>query len=104
MPIINLHQCVNIYGRTLPISEDQICAGGELGQDACTGFGGAPLLVRHGDTFYQVSLKSKLKSGKFQDKVFKFVSFTQRNTFRLAYFHLDRINVGLLVYQVFIRI
>lgn len=58
LPIINIQQCVNVYGRTLPISEDQLCAGGELGRDACTGFGGAPLLVRHGETYYQVGILS----------------------------------------------
>lgn len=54
LPILNIQQCANIYGRTLPVSEENICAGGERGIDACTGFGGAPLLVRHGDIYYQV--------------------------------------------------
>lgn len=58
LPIVSIHQCVNIYARTLPISDEQICAGGELGRDACSGFGGAPLLVRHGDTHYQVGILS----------------------------------------------
>lgn len=54
LPIINNQQCAKVYGRTLPITEEQLCAGGELGNDACSGFGGAPLLVKHGDTYYQV--------------------------------------------------
>lgn len=58
LPIISIQQCVNVYGQTLPISDDQVCAGGELGNDACSGFGGSPLLVKHGDTFYQVGILS----------------------------------------------
>lgn len=54
VPIINLQQCVNIYGRTLPINDENLCAGGERGIDACTGFGGGPLLVRHSEIYYQV--------------------------------------------------
>lgn len=58
LPIVTLRQCEKIYGKTLPISDEQICAGGERGQDACSGFGGAPLLVRHSNTFYQVGILS----------------------------------------------
>ncbi|KAF2902632.1 hypothetical protein ILUMI_03554 [Ignelater luminosus] len=57
-PIVGLQQCVNIYGRTLPITEYQLCAGGEHGKDACTGFGGSPLLQSEGDTYYQVGILS----------------------------------------------
>lgn len=45
-----------MYGSTLPVNENHVCAGGQRGNDACTGFGGAPLLVRHGEFFYQVKL------------------------------------------------
>lgn len=41
----------------MPISDEQICAGGESGNDACSGFGGAPLIVKHGTTNYQVLIK-----------------------------------------------
>ncbi|XP_060517431.1 CLIP domain-containing serine protease B4-like isoform X2 [Cylas formicarius] len=58
LPIISLRECERVYGKTLPVSEDQVCAGGEPGQDACSGFGGAPLLVKHGDTYYQVGILS----------------------------------------------
>ncbi|CAH0551632.1 unnamed protein product [Brassicogethes aeneus] len=58
LPIINIQQCANVYGKTLPVTEEQVCAGGQLGNDACSGFGGAPLLVKHGDTFYQVGILS----------------------------------------------
>ncbi|CAH1164733.1 unnamed protein product [Phaedon cochleariae] len=58
LPIISIQECVRVYGRTLPISEEQVCAGGEPGNDACSGFGGAPLLVRHGDMHYQVGILS----------------------------------------------
>ncbi|RZB40318.1 venom protease-like, partial [Asbolus verrucosus] len=54
LPVTSLQLCSSVYGKTLPITEDQLCAGGEAGNDACSGFGGAPLLVRHGDTHYQV--------------------------------------------------
>ncbi|KYB26332.1 Serine protease easter-like Protein [Tribolium castaneum] len=58
LPITDLSLCHNVYGRTLPISEHQLCAGGEAGNDACSGFGGAPLMVRHGETHYQVGILS----------------------------------------------
>ncbi|XP_019866990.1 CLIP domain-containing serine protease 14D [Aethina tumida] len=58
LPIISLQQCIKVYGRTLPVSEEQVCAGGQQGNDACSGFGGAPLMVKHGDTFYQVGILS----------------------------------------------
>lgn len=54
LPIVDIQKCQNVYGSTLPVTDHQICAGGELGNDACTGFGGAPLMVRNGDTYYQV--------------------------------------------------
>lgn len=47
-------QCVAVYGRSIPITDDHLCAGGEYGKDACEGFGGAPLIVRHNDVNYQV--------------------------------------------------
>ncbi|ERL92495.1 CLIP domain-containing serine protease 14D [Dendroctonus ponderosae] len=58
LPIVSLGQCERVYGKTLPISEEQVCAGGEREQDACSGFGGAPLLVRHSETYYQVGILS----------------------------------------------
>ncbi|XP_057664030.1 phenoloxidase-activating factor 3-like [Diorhabda carinulata] len=58
LPIVSIQQCVRVYGGSLPVTEDQICAGGEAGNDACSGFGGAPLLVRHGNTYYQVGILS----------------------------------------------
>ncbi|CAG9829970.1 unnamed protein product [Diabrotica balteata] len=58
LPIISLQQCVQLYGRTLSVTDDQLCAGGEAGNDACSGFGGAPLIVRHGNTHYQVGILS----------------------------------------------
>ncbi|KAJ8944844.1 hypothetical protein NQ318_012991 [Aromia moschata] len=57
LPIISIQECIRVYGKTLPISEEQVCAGGQPGNDACSGFGGAPLLVRHGDTHYQICKK-----------------------------------------------
>lgn len=60
LPITDIGLCHNVYGSTLPISENQLCAGGEAGNDACSGFGGAPLMVRHGETYYQVNQKDSL--------------------------------------------
>ncbi|CAH1955474.1 unnamed protein product [Acanthoscelides obtectus] len=55
LPIVSVQECERVYGRTLPVSlEENVCAGGEVGNDACSGFGGAPLVVKHADTFYQV--------------------------------------------------
>nr|XP_023030360.1 serine protease easter-like [Leptinotarsa decemlineata] len=58
LPIISIQECIRVYGRTLPVTDEQVCAAGEQGNDACSGFGGAPLLVRHGDTHYQVGILS----------------------------------------------
>jgi secreted trypsin-like serine protease len=58
LPITDLGLCHSVYGKTLPITDNQLCAGGETGNDACAGFGGAPLMVRHGDTHYQVGILS----------------------------------------------
>ncbi|XP_017772529.1 PREDICTED: venom protease-like [Nicrophorus vespilloides] len=58
LPIVNLKKCSNVYGNTLPITEQNVCAGGEKGNDACSGFGGAPLLVQHGAYYYQVGILS----------------------------------------------
>ncbi|XP_063905184.1 CLIP domain-containing serine protease B4-like [Zophobas morio] len=58
LPITDLSVCHRVYGNTLPITEDHLCAGGEAENDACSGFGGAPLTVRHGETYYQVGILS----------------------------------------------
>ncbi|KAL3288181.1 hypothetical protein HHI36_002631 [Cryptolaemus montrouzieri] len=58
LPIISINRCYTVYGKTLPVTDDQLCAGGEFGKDACSGFGGAPLLVQHGEIFYQVGILS----------------------------------------------
>ena len=58
LPIVPTQVCQNVYGSTLPVSDDQLCAGGQAGNDACSGFGGAPLMVRQGDVYYQVGILS----------------------------------------------
>ncbi|XP_066262787.1 CLIP domain-containing serine protease B4-like isoform X2 [Euwallacea similis] len=58
LPIVSLGQCEKVYGKTLPVTDEQVCAGGERDQDACSGFGGAPLLVKHSETYYQVGILS----------------------------------------------
>lgn len=54
-PIVNLQRCINYFGRTLPVTENHICAGGE-GQDACSGFGGSPLIQKGQGRYYQVTI------------------------------------------------
>lgn len=56
---------MSVYGRTIPITDDHLCAGGQYGKDACEGFGGAPLLVKHNDVHYQVRYQGHRK-GKWR--------------------------------------
>ncbi|KAK9728949.1 Trypsin [Popillia japonica] len=58
VPIASIQQCSKVYGNTLPINDEQLCAGGEAGRDACSGFGGAPLLIRQTTTYYQIGILS----------------------------------------------
>ncbi|XP_055612829.1 CLIP domain-containing serine protease B8-like [Uranotaenia lowii] len=45
LPQIQLSQCQSIYGEyQVPISEKQICAGGQKAQDTCRGDSGSPLM------------------------------------------------------------
>lgn len=45
LPVISLDDCIRVYRNVLPVSERQLCAGGELNKDACRGFGGGPLIL-----------------------------------------------------------
>ncbi|KAH9644456.1 hypothetical protein HF086_009840 [Spodoptera exigua] len=45
VPLVPLENCERIFGESVPVNEGQLCAGGEEGKDACSGFGGAPLLL-----------------------------------------------------------
>lgn len=56
LPVVPLQQCTNVYSRTIPITENHLCAGGQYGKDACEGFGGAPLVVKHNDMYFQVNI------------------------------------------------
>ncbi|XP_049841611.1 chymotrypsin-like protease CTRL-1 [Schistocerca gregaria] len=61
LPIVALDQCRQIYSSKLPVTNDQLCVGGEQGRDACSGFGGAPLVLLDGATrtrYYQVGMAS----------------------------------------------
>ncbi|KAK5647268.1 hypothetical protein RI129_002160 [Pyrocoelia pectoralis] len=58
LPIVGLQQCSNIYGRTLPINENNLCVGGLAGRDACEGFGGSPLVEEQGGTYFQIGILS----------------------------------------------
>lgn len=56
LPVVELQTCAQVYERVVPITSDQLCVGGEEGRDACSGFGGAPLvsLDATGSRYYQV--------------------------------------------------
>ncbi|XP_044736021.1 CLIP domain-containing serine protease B9-like [Chrysoperla carnea] len=62
VPIVPMEKCRKVYGETVPLAsdEEQICAGGSEGQDACAGFGGSPLVSKHltGGVYYQIGLLS----------------------------------------------
>jgi hypothetical protein len=51
-----LENCERIFGESVPVNEGQLCAGGEEGKDACSGFGGAPLLINKNGQYAQVFL------------------------------------------------
>lgn len=59
VPLVPLETCERIFGESVPINESQLCAGGEEGKDACSGFGGAPLIMSKDGQYYQVN-KHKL--------------------------------------------
>ncbi|CAH0400022.1 unnamed protein product [Chilo suppressalis] len=58
VPLVPLEHCERIFGETVPVHEGQLCAGGEEGKDACSGFGGAPLLFMRDNVYVQVGIVS----------------------------------------------
>lgn len=54
VPLVSLENCEKVFGDSVPVHEGQLCAGGEEGMDACSGFGGAPLLISRNGKFVQV--------------------------------------------------
>lgn len=56
VPLVPLENCERIFGESVPVNEGQLCAGGEEGKDACSGFGGAPLLLVRDGRHVQVKL------------------------------------------------
>lgn len=44
LPILPRINCTQIYNDVIPVTADQMCVGGEDKKDACSGFGGAPLM------------------------------------------------------------
>lgn len=54
VPLVSIETCEKIFGDSVPVHEGQLCAGGEEGKDACSGFGGAPLLISREGQFMQV--------------------------------------------------
>ncbi|XP_073980980.1 CLIP domain-containing serine protease HP8-like isoform X2 [Rhodnius prolixus] len=61
MPIRSLDLCNLLYGSSVPITENQLCVGGEIGKDACSGFGGAPLVIldpNYKDKYFQIGIMS----------------------------------------------
>ncbi|KAK9512438.1 hypothetical protein O3M35_000872 [Rhynocoris fuscipes] len=61
LPICPLEQCILLYGSSVPITDNQLCVGGEAGKDACSGFGGAPLVIidpKYKNKYFQIGLMS----------------------------------------------
>ena len=57
LPIVPLDQCTKVYSGVTLVTQNQICVGGEVGKDACSGYGGAPLILLDHYTrsrYYQV--------------------------------------------------
>ncbi|XP_031328977.1 CLIP domain-containing serine protease 14D isoform X2 [Photinus pyralis] len=58
LPILGLQQCSHVYGRTIPITENNLCVGGLAGRDVCEGFGGSPLVEEQGGSYFQIGILS----------------------------------------------
>ncbi|KAL1138604.1 hypothetical protein AAG570_008667 [Ranatra chinensis] len=61
MPVLPLERCSLVYGASVPITSNELCVGGQSGRDACSGFGGAPLVLLDQNTknrYYQIGLVS----------------------------------------------
>ncbi|XP_028034685.1 phenoloxidase-activating factor 1-like isoform X1 [Bombyx mandarina] len=58
VPLVPLEKCEKVFGESVPVHEGQLCAGGEEGKDACSGFGGAPLLIKRDGKFLQTGIVS----------------------------------------------
>ncbi|CAG9583148.1 unnamed protein product [Danaus chrysippus] len=58
VPLVSLEMCGKVFGESVPIHEGQLCAGGEEGKDACSGFGGAPLILNRDGQFVQIGIVS----------------------------------------------
>ncbi|XP_045773758.1 CLIP domain-containing serine protease 14D-like isoform X1 [Maniola jurtina] len=58
LPLVSLETCERIFGESVPIHEGQLCAGGEEGKDACSGFGGAPLTLQRDGQYTQIGIVS----------------------------------------------
>ncbi|XP_013172800.1 PREDICTED: chymotrypsin-like protease CTRL-1 [Papilio xuthus] len=58
VPLVPLETCESIFGESVPVHEGQLCAGGEEGRDACSGFGGAPLLINRDGQYLQIGIVS----------------------------------------------
>ncbi|XP_014281648.1 phenoloxidase-activating factor 3 [Halyomorpha halys] len=61
LPILAIERCALLYGASVPITGKHLCIGGEAGKDACSGFGGAPLIFldpRTHSRYYQIGLLS----------------------------------------------
>ncbi|XP_017785725.1 PREDICTED: serine protease easter-like [Nicrophorus vespilloides] len=50
VPIVNYRDCARKFGRSLKVTDNQICAGGQKNKDSCTGDSGGPLMLRNSET------------------------------------------------------
>ncbi|XP_054264176.1 venom protease-like [Macrosteles quadrilineatus] len=61
MPILQRKKCTDVYDDVIPVTQDHLCVGGEKNKDACSGFGGAPLVYldrTDQPKYYQVGIVS----------------------------------------------
>jgi len=64
LPIISQDVCSRVYDKVIKITSNHLCVGGEAKKDACSGFGGAPLVILDPfkqDKYLQVSARNKWK-------------------------------------------
>lgn len=96
LPIVSLEVCSRIYDRVIRITSNHLCVGGEPKKDACSGFGGAPLVILdplRRDHYVQVGFSTIICLLTIVKHFFKIENRSQ-------WFLLDLTNVAQLVCPV----